>query len=124
MRVSMAFNTLLCSGDDASPQQRSILRAIHPFNPNKKHIRFLRGSSAINPTRRRRMQGLLWASRGLFLPAAAMVGLVVACCCARDCGPVPPPNRVPPQQKKMKIFFLFRSQPPQPSTVTLILVTR
>jgi hypothetical protein len=100
VRVSMAFNVLLCSGNDALPQQRSILRAVHPFNPNKKHIRFLGGSSVINQMHRRRTQGLLWASRGLFLLAAAMVGLVVACCCARDCSPTPPPILPPPSRKK------------------------
>jgi hypothetical protein len=101
----MAFKALLCSGDASSPEQRSALRAIDPSPPHKNHIRLLGGSSLINPTCRRGTQGLLWASRGLFLSTAAMVRLVVVLGTA-----VPsPPNHVPPQQKKTKIF---QSQPP------------
>jgi hypothetical protein len=115
VRVSMAFKALLCSGGASSPEQRSVLRAIHPFNPNKKQIRFLGGSSAINPTCRRRTQGLLWASRGLFLPAAAMAGLVLLPVVALGTAvPSLPPIASPPAEKKT-IFFSFQSQPPQRS---------
>ena len=97
----MAFRALLCSNNASSLEQRSALRAIDPSPPHKKHIRLLGGSSTINPTRRRGTQGLLWASRVLFSPAAVMVGLVVALGTA-----VPsPPN---PSRKKTKIFF-FRA---------------
>ncbi len=108
MRVSMAFKVLLCSGDASLPEQRSILRAIHPFNPNKKHIRFLGGSSAINPTCRCRTQGVLWASRGLFLPAAAMAGLVLLPVVALGTAVSSPSQLRPPQQKKNEVFF-FRA---------------
>jgi len=73
----MALKTLLCSGDDAPPQHRSVLRAIHPITPHKKHIRLLGISSPIDPTRRIRTKGLLWGSRGTFLPMATMVMMVV-----------------------------------------------
>ena len=64
----MALKTLPCSGDDAPPQHRSNLRAIHPVNPHKKHI---------HPTHRIRTKGLLWGSRGTFPPTATMVVMVV-----------------------------------------------
>ncbi len=100
----MAFRALLCSNNASLPEQRSALRAIDPSPPHKKHIRLRGGLSPINPTHRRGMQGLLWASRGLFLPAVAMVGLVIVLRTA-----VPSPhNHVPPQQKETKIFF-FRA---------------
>ena len=73
----MAPKMLVCYGDDASPQHRSILRAINPIPPHKKHIRLLGGSFPIRTTRRRRTQGLRRASRGPFLPAETMVGRVV-----------------------------------------------
>ena len=31
----MALKTVLCSGDDASPQHRCVLRTIHPLNLRK-----------------------------------------------------------------------------------------
>ena len=73
----MALKTLPCSGDDAPPQHRSILRVLHPVTPHKKHIRLLRISSPIDPTRRIRTKGLLWGSRGTFPPTATMVVMVV-----------------------------------------------
>jgi hypothetical protein len=48
----------------------------HP-QPPQKYIRKLRGLSPIHVTRRRRAQGLMWGTRGPFLPAAAMVVAVV-----------------------------------------------
>jgi hypothetical protein len=69
----MTLKTLLCSSNDALPQHRSVLRAINPINPHKKHIHLLGGLSPINPTCQRRTQGLLWGSKGPFPPAAAMV---------------------------------------------------
>ncbi len=34
----MALKALLCSGDDESPQHRSVLRAIHTLNSPKNYI--------------------------------------------------------------------------------------
>ena len=73
----MALKTLPCSGDDAPPQHRSILRVIHPVTPHKKHIHLLRISSPIDPTCRIRTKGLLWGSRGTFPATATMVVMVV-----------------------------------------------
>ena len=73
----MALKTLPCSDDDVPPQHRSILRVLHPVTPHKKHIRLLRISYPIDPTRRIRTKGLLWGSRGTFLPTATMVVMVV-----------------------------------------------
>ncbi len=46
VRGCMALKALLCSGDDASPQHRSSLRAIHPLNL-RKNMHLLEGSSPI-----------------------------------------------------------------------------
>jgi hypothetical protein len=73
LRVFMDLKALLCSGDDESPQHRSILRAINTLNSPKKYIHLLRGLSPIHSTRRRRAQGLMWDDRVPFPPAAAMV---------------------------------------------------
>ncbi len=71
----MALKALLCSGDDESPQYRSVLRAINTLNSPKKYIRMLWGLSPIHSTRRRGAQGLMWGARGPFPPVAvAMVG--------------------------------------------------
>ncbi len=35
VRGCMALKSLLCSGDDASPQHQSVLKAIHPLNLQK-----------------------------------------------------------------------------------------
>jgi hypothetical protein len=108
--LSMAFNALLCSGDDASTQQRSILG---PYTPSSQ-TKSISASSGDRPRSIHRVGAGREAS--CVSPAAAMVWLVVACCCARDCSPAPPPNRVPPQQKKNEdFFFLFLK--PAPSTL-------
>ncbi len=73
LRVFMALKALLCSGDDESPQHRSVLRAIHTLNSPQKYIRKLRGLSPIHLTCRCRAQGLMWGARGPFLSAVAMV---------------------------------------------------
>jgi hypothetical protein len=41
-RVFMDLKVLLCSGDDESPQHRSVLRAINALNSPKSYIRLLR----------------------------------------------------------------------------------
>jgi hypothetical protein len=74
LRVFMAIKALLCSGDDESPQHRSVLRAINTLNSPKKYTRLLVGLSPIHWMRWRGAQGLMWGARGPFLPAAAMVG--------------------------------------------------
>jgi hypothetical protein len=51
--------------------------AIHTLNNPMKYTRLLGGLSAIHPTRRRGAQGLMWGTRGQFLPTAAMVVVVV-----------------------------------------------
>ncbi len=48
-----------------------------PPDPGKKCIRLLRGWSSINSTRRRGTKGLMFGARRPFLPAAAMVVMVV-----------------------------------------------
>ncbi len=73
LRDFMALKALLCSGDDASPQHRSVLRAIITLNSPKKYIRLLGGLSPIHLTHWRGAQGLMWGARGPFLPTAAMV---------------------------------------------------
>jgi hypothetical protein len=70
----MALKVLLCSGNDESPQHRSVLRAINTLNSPKNYIRLLGGLLPINLTRRHGAQGLMWGNRGPFSPAAAMVG--------------------------------------------------
>ncbi len=74
LRVFMALKVLLCSGNDESPQHRSVLRAINTLNSPKKYTHLLGGLSPIHSTCRRRAQGLMWGARGPFPPAAAMVG--------------------------------------------------
>ncbi len=71
--VEGVYGPQSASGDDASPQNRSVLRAMHtPTAP--KIIRLLGGLSPIHLTRRRGAKGLVWGARGPFPPAAAMVG--------------------------------------------------
>ncbi len=72
--VCMPIKALLCSGDDASPQHRSVLRAMHTLNTLKNHIRMLGGLSPIHSKRRSGAKGLMWGTRGPYPPAAAMVG--------------------------------------------------
>ncbi len=70
----MALKALLCSGNDELPQHWSVLRAINTLNSPKSYIRLLGGLSPIHLTHQRGVQGLMWGTRGPFLPAAAMVG--------------------------------------------------
>jgi hypothetical protein len=77
LRVFMALKALLCSGNDESPQHRSVLRAIHTLNSPKNYIRLLGGLLPIHLTHWHGAQGLIWGARGPFLLAAAMVGMVV-----------------------------------------------
>ena len=81
LRVFMALKVLLCSGDDESPQHRSVLRAINTLNSPKNYIRLLGGLSPIHSPRRRGAQGLMWDTRGPFPPAVATVcyGCVSRC---------------------------------------------
>ncbi len=44
----MALKALRCSGDDGSPQHRSVLRAIHTLNSPKNYNRLLKGLSPIH----------------------------------------------------------------------------
>jgi hypothetical protein len=74
LRVCMALKVLLCSGNDELPQHWSVLRAIHTLNSPKNYIPLLGGLSPIHSTCQRGAQGLMWGTRGPFLPAAAMVG--------------------------------------------------
>jgi hypothetical protein len=77
LRVCMALKTLLCSGNDASPQHRSVLRAIHTLNSPKNLICLLGGLSTIHSTHWIGAQGLMWDTRGPFSPPwPAMVVLV------------------------------------------------
>ncbi len=59
LRLFMALKVLLCSGDDESPQHRSVLRAINTPNSPKKYIRLLGGLLPIHLIRRRGAQGLM-----------------------------------------------------------------
>jgi hypothetical protein len=70
----MALKALLCSRDDELPQHRSVLGTINALNSPKSCIRLLGGLSPIHSMRQRRGKGLMWGTRGPFLPAAAMVG--------------------------------------------------
>ncbi len=70
----MALKALLCSSNDELPQHWSVLRAIHTLNSPKNYICLLGGLLLIHSMRLCRVQGLMWGTRGPFLPAAAMVG--------------------------------------------------
>jgi hypothetical protein len=74
LRVFMALKALLCSGDDALPQHRSVLRAIHTLNSCKNYIHLLGGLLPIHSTHLHGAQGLMWGTREPFLPAEAIVG--------------------------------------------------
>jgi hypothetical protein len=74
--VCMALKALLCSGDDESPQHWNVLRAIHTVNSPKNYIHLLEELSSINLAHWRGAQGLMWGTKGPFLPAATMVVLV------------------------------------------------
>jgi hypothetical protein len=56
------------------PQHWSVLRAIHTRNRPKNYICMLGGLSPIHMLRQHGAQGLIWGTRGPFLPAAVMVG--------------------------------------------------
>jgi hypothetical protein len=73
LRVFMARKALLCSSNDAFPQHQSVLRAIHTLLSHKNYIRLLGGLSPIHSMHLCGVQGLMWGTRGAFLPAAAMV---------------------------------------------------
>ena len=73
VRVCMALKALLCSGNDASPQHRSVLRATHTLNNPKNYIRLLGGLLTIHSTHWIGAQGLMWGARGPFPLVAAMV---------------------------------------------------
>ncbi len=74
LRVFMDLKALLCSGNDDSPQHRSVLGTINTLNSPKSYIRLLGGLSPIHLMRRCVAKGLVWGARGPFSPAAAMVG--------------------------------------------------
>jgi hypothetical protein len=48
VRVFMALEALLCSGNDESPQHRSVLRAIHTLNSPQNYICLFGGLSPIH----------------------------------------------------------------------------
>jgi hypothetical protein len=73
----MALKILQYCGNSSSPKQRSALRAIHTLNPPLKYIRKLGGLAPIHSKHRRRAQCLVWGAREPFLPAAAMVVVVM-----------------------------------------------
>ncbi len=74
LRVFMPLKALLCSGNDETPQHRSVLRAVNTLNSPKKYLCLLRGLLSIHLTCWRGAQGLMWGARGPFPPAAAIVG--------------------------------------------------
>jgi hypothetical protein len=73
LRVFMDLKALLCSGDDESPQHRSVLGTIHALNSPKRYIRLLGGLSPIHWMRQRGAKDLMWGARGPFPPVLAMV---------------------------------------------------
>jgi hypothetical protein len=79
LRVFMDLKALFCSGDDESPQHRSVLGTIHALNSPKSYIRLLGGLSPIHSMRRCGAKGLVWGAREPFPPAAAMVGYGCVC---------------------------------------------
>jgi hypothetical protein len=81
LRVCMALKALLCSGNDESPQHRSVLRAIRTLTPPPKYICKLGGLLPIYKSRGRGAQGLMWGTKGPFLLAAAMVCYSCVCQC-------------------------------------------
>jgi hypothetical protein len=75
--VFKALKVLLCSGDDASPQHWSVLRAMHTLNSRKNYIRLLGRLSPIHSMSLRGAQGLMWGTRGAFPLGAAMIMVVL-----------------------------------------------
>ena len=74
LRVCMTLKALLCSGDDELPQHWNILRAIHTLNSPQNCIRLFGGLLPIHTLHWRGAQGLMWGTRGPYLPAVVMVG--------------------------------------------------
>jgi hypothetical protein len=72
--VFIDLKALLCSGDDELPQHWSLLRTINTLNSPKSYIHLLGVLLPIHSTHRRGTKGLVWGTRGPFLPVAAMVG--------------------------------------------------
>jgi hypothetical protein len=70
----MDLKALLCTGNDESPQHRSVLGTKNALNSPKSYTRLLEGLSPIHLTRWRRAKDLMWGARGPFTPAAAKVG--------------------------------------------------
>jgi hypothetical protein len=83
LRVLMALKALLCSGNDELPQHWSVLRAINTLNSPKKYICLLGGLSPIHSMCWREAQGLIWGTRGPFLPAVAIVSYDCVGWCGR-----------------------------------------
>jgi hypothetical protein len=73
----MAVKTLQCCNNASLPEQRSTLRAINTLNPPIKYIRKLGGLSPIHSRHQHGAQGLMWGTWEPFLPAVAMVVVVV-----------------------------------------------
>jgi hypothetical protein len=70
----MALKVLLCSGDDESPQNWSVLRAMNTLNSPKNYIRLLGGLSPIHLTCQLGAQGLIRGTGGPIPLVVAMVG--------------------------------------------------
>jgi hypothetical protein len=70
----MSLKALLCSDNDASPQHRSVLRAIHTLSSLKIYIRLLGRLSQIHSMHWLGAKFLMWNTRGPYLPVAVMVG--------------------------------------------------
>ncbi len=78
LRVFMALKALLCSGNDASPQHWSVLRAIHSLDSRKSYICLLGGcrlSIQCIGTKRKASFGALGGHFCRRLPWPAMVVL-------------------------------------------------
>jgi hypothetical protein len=73
----MALKILRCCGNTSLLEQRSALRAIYPLSNPKNYTWLLGGLSAIHLVLWCGVQGLMWGSRGSFLPVAAMYVEVV-----------------------------------------------
>ncbi len=108
LRVCMPLKVLLCSGDDESPQHRSVLRATHTLNNLKKYIRLLGGLSPIHSMRRRGEKGLMWGTRGPYPPVSAMVGYgCVGRCWQLEANVTQVDLLQEQQQLSTEVFFLF-----------------
>ncbi len=72
----MVLKTLQCCGNASSPEQRSALRGTHTLNPQKLHL-LSQGVVAHPLEAAAQSAGLMWGTRGPFLPAVAMVVEIV-----------------------------------------------